>query len=90
MPESSHTLAQLICPAPLGAQTVHNASMPDKPVVCVVMPAFNPAAHIGETIKSILGQTVQDFELLVVDDDSTDETPHIGELYGLAHPPAPR
>ena len=38
------------------------------------MPAHNAAPYIGEALDSILGQTCRDFELLVVDDGSTDET----------------
>ena len=38
------------------------------------MPAHNAAPYIGEALDSILGQTCRDFELLVVDDGSTDDT----------------
>ena len=44
------------------------------PVLSVVMAARNADALIGEAIASILGQTFSDFELLVVDDASTDRT----------------
>ena len=38
------------------------------------MPAYNAAAHIREAVDSILAQSFEDFELLVVDDGSTDNT----------------
>jgi glycosyltransferase involved in cell wall biosynthesis len=38
------------------------------------MPAYNSAATIGEAIHSVLAQTLQDFELLVIDDGSSDST----------------
>ncbi len=38
------------------------------------MPAYNAAAHVAEAIHSILQQSLQDFELIVVDDASTDDT----------------
>ena len=41
------------------------------------MTTYNGAATIGASIDSILGQRFRDFELLVVDDGSTDETPAI-------------
>lgn len=44
------------------------------PRVSVVVPAYNNAEYIGETIESILGQTFTDFELVIADHSSTDET----------------
>jgi GT2 family glycosyltransferase len=45
------------------------------PAVTVVIPAYNRAATIGAAIASVLGQSFTDFELLVIDDGSTDGTP---------------
>jgi glycosyltransferase involved in cell wall biosynthesis len=44
------------------------------PLVSVIMPAFNAAAHIEAAIASVARQTVADLELLVVDDGSSDGT----------------
>ena len=44
------------------------------PVFSVVMPAYNAEATVGESIGSVLAQTMTDWELLVVDDCSTDGT----------------
>ncbi len=44
------------------------------PLVTILMPAYNAAAYIGEAIESVLQQSFTDFELLVVDDGSTDDT----------------
>lgn len=44
------------------------------PEITVAMPAYNAAADLREAMDSILAQTFEDFELLVVDDGSTDGT----------------
>jgi glycosyltransferase involved in cell wall biosynthesis len=48
--------------------------MPDKPAVSVVLATYNRATFLPETIESILRQSFHDYELLVVDDGSTDDT----------------
>lgn len=44
------------------------------PAITVFIPAYNCAPYIGEAIDSILGQSFTDFELLIIDDGSTDGT----------------
>jgi glycosyltransferase involved in cell wall biosynthesis len=48
--------------------------MPIAPRVSVVMTAYNGSRHLREAIESILRQTFRDFEFLIIDDASTDDT----------------
>jgi glycosyltransferase involved in cell wall biosynthesis len=52
------------------------------PRVSVIIPAYNSERFIGDTISSILNQTFQDFEIIVVDDGSTDGTPQVIQSFG--------
>lgn len=45
--------------------------------VSCVLPVYNGAMYLEEAIQSVLGQTFTDFELIVVDDGSSDRTPQI-------------
>jgi glycosyltransferase involved in cell wall biosynthesis len=51
------------------------------PTVSVVIPTYNRAALIGKPIRSILAQSYQDFEIIVVDDCSTDNTEKVLESF---------
>ncbi|TAJ49547.1 MAG: glycosyltransferase family 2 protein [Herbiconiux sp.] len=51
------------------------------PKVSVVIPAYNNADFIAETIESVLAQTFTDFELIIADHSSTDDTKAIIERY---------
>jgi glycosyltransferase involved in cell wall biosynthesis len=55
-------------------------------LVSVVVPAFNAASLVGETIESILAQDHPAWELIVVDDGSTDDTSRVVERYLKAGP----
>jgi glycosyltransferase involved in cell wall biosynthesis len=47
------------------------------PRVTVLMSVWNGERFVGETIRSILGQTFEDFEFLILDNASTDRTPEV-------------
>lgn len=52
-----------------------------EPFFSLLLPCFNAAAHIERALQSIAEQSEKDFELLIIDGGSTDETPHIVARY---------
>jgi glycosyltransferase involved in cell wall biosynthesis len=54
---------------------------PPTPAVSVCVPCYRGEAHIAAAIDSVLAQTFEDFELLIVDDDSPDETARVVARY---------
>lgn len=56
------------------------------PLVTVVIPSFNRYDLIQETIKSVQAQTISDWELLIVDDGSTDNTQEVVRRYAEEDP----
>ncbi|MGB8355037.1 MAG: glycosyltransferase [Chthoniobacteraceae bacterium] len=49
------------------------------PRLSVIMPVFNAAPYLREAVQSVLDQTFRDFELIIVDDGSTDESREIAQ-----------
>jgi glycosyltransferase involved in cell wall biosynthesis len=55
--------------------------MPSVPKVSVVITCYNYGQYIRAAIESVLDQTWQDFEIIVIDDGSTDDTPQVMAEY---------
>lgn len=55
--------------------------MKTEPLVSILMPTYNRASYLNEAIDSVLDQTYRNFELLVVDDGSTDNTREVVDSY---------
>ncbi|MBR3252631.1 glycosyltransferase family 2 protein [Candidatus Saccharibacteria bacterium] len=54
----------------------------DGPLVSIVMPAYNAEKFIDDTIHSVLGQSYENWELIIVDDASTDKTLEVVRQFG--------
>jgi len=53
----------------------------NSPLISVIIPAHNAERYLAQTIESVLAQTYQDFEIVFVDDGSTDNTLQVAERY---------
>ncbi len=56
------------------------------PLVSIITPSWNVAPLIGETIASVQAQTFTDWELLIADDCSTDQTAAVVESHAASDP----
>jgi glycosyltransferase involved in cell wall biosynthesis len=55
--------------------------MTSKPLVSVILPAYNSEEYLSRSISSILNQTYKNLELIVINDGSTDRTEEVVEKY---------
>jgi glycosyltransferase involved in cell wall biosynthesis len=60
---------------------VENLHKSSKPLVSVIIPAFDAAGHIRQALNSVLSQTYEAIEIIVVDDGSSDATSSIIEEF---------
>lgn len=58
-----------------------NRGMTNKPFVSVIIPTFNRARYVGETVESVLAQSYENIEVIVIDDGSTDNTSEVVSRY---------
>ncbi|GGY28056.1 glycosyltransferase [Paludibacterium paludis] len=55
-------------------------------MISIVIPAYNYADYLPDAIDSVLSQGIEDIEIIVCDDASTDATPQIMARYAASHP----
>lgn len=55
------------------------------PLVSVIVPVYNGEDYLAEALDSILAQTCQDLEIILVNDGSTDSSPALAQHYATAH-----
>lgn len=55
---------------------------PSQPKISVVIPAYNEEKLLGKTLESVLAQDYHDFELIIADNNSTDQTGEVAQSYG--------
>lgn len=63
---------------------MHRDTLED--LVSIIMPAFNSGDFIGITLNSVIAQTYQNWEVIVIDDCSTDNTAEVVKTYMLKEP----
>lgn len=58
--------------------------MEHNPLISVILPVYNTEKYVARCIESLIQQTCSDFEVLIVDDGSTDSSPEICDSYARA------
>ena len=53
----------------------------EKPALSVIMPTYNAERYLEKSIESVLGQTFENFEFIIIDDGSEDNSFQIAEKY---------
>ena len=80
-----HVQISSVSGKPLSSDPTRRIPSPSalRPGVTVLVPAYNEAESIGDTLDSLLKQTVPAAEIIVIDDCSTDDTAAVARSYGV-------
>ena len=60
--------------------------MPGRPTISIITPAYNVEGYLSKCLNSILNQTYRDYELILIDDGSTDNTGKICNEFAQRDP----
>ena len=71
----------LVGSGPRSAEPVASTDPVSKPLVSIVIPAYNYGAYLAEAIESALAQTYSPVEVIVIDDGSKDDTVEVASRY---------
>ena len=71
--------AEQVCTAAAGPSD-------NRPKISVIIPVYNTGGILGQTINSVLNQTFRDFELILVDDGSTDGSGEVCDSFAQQDP----
>lgn len=70
----------------ISSPPAHSASSNNRPLISVVMPCFNAAPYLAESVGSVLSQRYGNVEVVIVDDGSTDGSADIAARLAEEHP----
>lgn len=59
----------------------HNQALTERPLVSVIVPIYNIAGYISQCLHSLVEQTLQNIEIICVDDESTDDSANIVHIW---------
>ena len=60
---------------------MQSSSCDNSPIISIVVPVYNTSQYLSECLDSLLSQSLFDIEIICVDDGSTDDSPHMLDLY---------
>ncbi len=84
-PAAAARIAKLV--AGIARTGAHLDPSPDaRPLVSVIVPNYNHAAYLARRLESIVAQGIEDMEILILDDHSTDDSREIINAFAATHP----
>ncbi|MDA8381589.1 MAG: glycosyltransferase [Betaproteobacteria bacterium] len=86
VPRGCHQEVPMAVVAPSGSGSGEPSGVSSRPTVSIVIPCYNYGRYLSDAVGSVLGQTYQNFEIIIVDDGSTDDSVSVARQLIAAHP----